>query len=67
LSENIYEADLSMTGADEGETKFRATFSRVSWDKPPKLLFDKAGDGKPKSCGYARYRGLTLNIADLLE
>jgi hypothetical protein len=66
FAENTYEADLSMTGAEEGETKFRAVFSKVSGGEPQKLLFDQAADGKPKSFGYAQYRGVTLNIKDLL-
>jgi hypothetical protein len=66
FSENTYEADVVMSGAETGETKFRAAFSKLTDGDPPKLLFDKADDGKPKSCGYARYQGVTLNIEDLL-
>jgi hypothetical protein len=66
FSETTYEADVVMSGAETGETKFRAAFSKVIGGEPPKLLFDKADDGKPKSYGYARYQGITLKIENLL-
>jgi hypothetical protein len=64
--ENTYEADVVMSGAEAGETKFRAAFAKTTDGELPKLLFDKDEDGKPKSCGYARYQGVTLKIEDLL-
>jgi hypothetical protein len=67
FDESVYDADLKMSGADQGEMKFRAAFSKIAGDTPPKLLFEKAEDGKPKSYGYATYNGITLNVADLLE
>lgn len=65
MGESVFEADLEMTGAKQGEMKLRATFSQASYDQPPQLLFEPAEDGKPKSYGYARYNGLQLNIKDL--
>jgi hypothetical protein len=67
FAENTYEADLVMSGVEPGEMKFRAAFSKFSDNDPPKLLFEKAEDGKPKSYGYAAYRGITLNIDDMSE
>jgi hypothetical protein len=66
-AENTYEADLTVSGVEPGEMKFRAAFSKASYSDPPKLLFEKAEDGKPKSYGYAAYRGITLNIEDMSE
>ena len=60
-----YEADVEMTGEQQGEMKLRAVFSNVTFELPPKLLFDKAEDGKPKSYGYATYNGVTMNIEDM--
>lgn len=65
--ENVYEADIEMTGERQGEMKLRLTFSKVSFEIPPRLLFDMASDGKPKSYGYARYNGTLLNVVDLVE
>ena len=65
--ESVYEADLEMTGEQQGAMKLRATFSELTFTLPPRLLFDAAGDGKPKSYGYATYGGRTLNIEDLAE
>jgi len=67
MGESMYEADLSMSGARQGEMKLRATFSQTSFEIPPRLLFAPAGDGQPKSYGYARCDGVQLNIQDLLE
>jgi hypothetical protein len=67
MSDNVYEADLDMVGEQQGEMKLRATFSQVSFELPPKLLFDEAEDDKPKSYGYATYNGVTLRIEDLEE
>ncbi|MDR0708909.1 MAG: hypothetical protein LBF77_02450 [Spirochaetaceae bacterium] len=67
FAESVYEADLAMSGAETGEMKLRAAFSRMSWTEPPKLLFEKAGDGKPKSYGYASYKGVTLRVEDMRE
>lgn len=64
-SDTVYEADLELTGERRGEMRLRAAFSRLSFESPPRLLFDPAPDGKPKSYGYATYDGVTLNIADL--
>lgn len=63
--DNVYEADLERTGEQRGEMKLRATFSPVSYEVPPRLLFDQAPDGKPKSYGYATYNGVTLRIEDM--
>ena len=51
--ESVYESNLEMTGEDEGAMKLRATFSPIASTRPPRLLFDIADDGKPKSHGYA--------------
>jgi hypothetical protein len=64
---SVYEADLTMSGAETGVMKLRVAFSKVAGFEPPKLLFEKTEDGKPKSYGYASYRGRTLNIEDMLE
>ncbi|HPP10748.1 MAG TPA: hypothetical protein PLK41_07150 [Defluviitoga tunisiensis] len=66
MGETMYEADVKMTGEEEGEMKLRATFSKIYGDTPSRLLFEKAEDGKPKSYGYVKYKGITLNIEDLL-
>lgn len=65
MGESVYEADLILTGEQEGEMKLRATFSQASYEKPPRLLFEPAHDGKPKSYGYARYNGVQMNIEDM--
>lgn len=65
MGESVYEADLAMSGAQQGEMKLRATFSQASYEKPPRLLFEPAEDGKPKSYGYASCNGVQLNIEDL--
>ncbi len=65
MSESVYEADLAMTGEHQGEMKLRATFSQLSYQSPPRLLFEPAEDGKPKSYGYARYNGVQMNIEEL--
>ena len=64
-SETVYEADLEVTGDNPGAMKLRATWSSVS--DGTRLLFDAADDGLPRSHGYARYRGLQMNLEDLVE
>jgi hypothetical protein len=66
IAESVYEADLAMSGGDTGEMKLRASFSEITGNAP-RLLFEKAPDGKPKSYGYASYKGITLKIEDMLE
>src|SRR4029453_11909148 len=51
--ESVYEADLEMTGAQQGAMQLRATFSEISFTLPPKLMFDAAPDGKHKKIGRA--------------
>lgn len=65
--ENVYEADVVMTGEQQGEMKLRVTSSKVSFEAMPRLLFDLADDGRPKSYGYARYNNTLLNVVDLAE
>lgn len=67
FEESIYETDLTMSGVETGEMKLRATFSKIVGGDLPKLLFEQASDGKPKSYGYTTNRGVTLNIEDMLE
>lgn len=67
MGESSYEANLAMTGEQQGEMMLRATFSQSSYEKPPLLLFEAADDGKPKSYGYAKYKDEQLNIEDLSE
>ncbi|OPH49994.1 hypothetical protein BC351_36475 [Paenibacillus ferrarius] len=67
LSESVYEANLQLTGKQPGEMNLRATFSSILGDTPARLLFETAADGKPKSYGYAAFKGTTLHIEDLLE
>ncbi|WP_169088563.1 hypothetical protein [Paenibacillus sp. PL91] len=62
-----YETDLQLTGSNQGEMIFRATFSALLGPEPVRLLFDTDADGKPKSYRSATFNGITLNIADLLE
>ncbi|WP_139991492.1 hypothetical protein [Paenibacillus paridis] len=62
-----YETAMQLTGSNQGEMNFRATFSALVGAEPVRLLFDIDADGKPKSYGYATYNGITLNIKDLLE
>lgn len=62
-----YEADVQMTGVQQGEMKLRLVFSPMSFTQPPKLLFEPAEDGQPKSFGYARYNGVQLNVENLSE
>jgi len=65
-SEIRFENDIILSGVEPGEMKLRAVFSSVSGGGP-KLLFESASDGKPKSYGYAKYKGITLDIKDMLE
>jgi hypothetical protein len=67
MTETTFEANVEMTGEQEGEMKFRATFSKGDYNNSPRLLFEEAEDGKPKSYGYVRYGGVELNIEDLIE
>jgi hypothetical protein len=67
FAESVYEADVEMTGEDQGEMKFRAAFTKIAGNIAPKLIFDKAEDGKPRSCGYVKYKGTTLRIEDMEE
>jgi hypothetical protein len=67
MDESVYKAGLVMSGAEQGEMKFRATFSKIAGNAPLRLLFEKADDGKPKSYGYAAYKGVTLTIEDMRE
>ena len=64
-----YEADLEMRGADRGEMKFRVIFEPLAGRKgifPQVVLsFDQAGDGRPKSYGYATYQGITYYMDDM--
>ncbi len=62
-----YEAEVKMTGEQQGEMKLRLTFSRITFTMPPKLLFEPADDGQPKSYGYASYNGIMLKVDDLVE
>jgi len=66
FEESTYEADIELSGEQKGEMRLRATFSKIVGDTPPKLLFDQAEDGRPKSFGYAEYNGVRLNIEDML-
>lgn len=50
-----------------GDMNFRATFSSLQGATPAKLLFDIDTDGKPKSYGYVKFNGKTLNINDLIQ
>jgi hypothetical protein len=61
-----YEADVEMTGEQQGEMKLRAAFSGMGFDTPPKLLFDPAADGRLQSCGGVTVGGVTLDISELL-
>ena len=65
--ESGYEADLEATGERPGAMKLRATFSSATFTELPRLLFDAADDGEPKSHGSATYGGVTLDIEDLAE
>jgi hypothetical protein len=49
-----------------GEMDCRLTFSEGGYgaDNPVRLLFEAALDGKPKSHGYAIYRGKKLPVSD---
>jgi hypothetical protein len=75
FSETVYEADLAMSGEEQGAMKLRVTFSKIAGLKGfalPKLLFGEARDGKPKSYGYAKYKAasspeVTLNLEDMSE
>ncbi len=63
-----YVADVVMSGEQQGQMNFRAEFSGIGIQdfSPPKLLFDLADDGKPKSHGTVTYDGVTMDIAGLL-
>lgn len=65
-TESTYEADISLTGMQQGEMKLRVTFAAIQGEKPAQILFDDADDGKPKSYGCATYKGKTLYVTDLL-
>lgn len=66
MSGSQYKADVTMSGAEQGEMKLRMAFSGGTFEEPPKLLFDADADGKPKSDGYVTYDGVTLRVDDLL-
>lgn len=63
--ESCYEANIELTGKEQGEMDLKATFSALGGNMPAKLLFDTDTDGNPKSYGYVRYNGVKLNIKDL--
>lgn len=65
LNESRYEADIQLTGEQQGEMSLRATFSSITGDRPASLLFETDEDGNPKSYGYTTYNDTTLNIEDL--
>ncbi len=66
-SETRYEANLKLTGIIPGEMNFRATFGPIGTAPEAKLIFDTdPADGKPKSYGYVKYNGVTLNVSDLI-
>jgi hypothetical protein len=65
--DSVFEADLVMTGEQEGEMRLRATFSQTTFSLSPRLLFDTAEDGRPKSHGYSAYGAMTLDIGDMAE
>jgi hypothetical protein len=67
MGESVFEADVALTGEQTGEMKLRATFSMLTFTLPPKLLFEPADDGKPKSHGHATYGGAILRMEDLVE
>ena len=67
VGENRYEAELTITGENEGEMKLRAVFAKASLDAPTKLLYEKAEDDMPKSYGYTKYNGITMKITDMTE
>lgn len=66
-ADTVYEADLKLTGEQDGELRLRATWSSIAGPTPARLLFDVAGDGKPKSHGLSRYGDRILRIEDLSE
>ena len=66
VEDTVYQADLELSGADSGQMQLRATWSPLAGPAPATLRFEPAEDGLPMSHGFARYRGRTLRIDDLL-
>lgn len=65
--ESRYEANVKLTGTQQGEMNLRATFGAFfGTSLVAKLLFDTDTDGNPKSYGYVTYNGTTLNISELI-
>lgn len=61
----VFESDLSVTGKHTGVMKLRAVFRRDDVHAPAMLSFAEGEDGRPESCGYASYDGVTLYVEDM--
>jgi hypothetical protein len=61
----VFEADLAVSGAHNGEMKLRAVFTRNSVHAPAMLSFALGEDGLPESRGFSTYDGVTLKVEDM--
>lgn len=60
-----YEAELEVTGENQGEIKLRMVFSPTA--QIPSLLFEPDSDGRPMSYGYASYNGQVMQVEEMRE
>lgn len=65
MGKTTFEADLTVSGAHNGEMKLRAVFTRDGVHAPAMLSFATGEDGQPESRGWARFDGITADIADM--
>jgi hypothetical protein len=63
--DTVFEADLTVSGAHQGEMKLRALFKRDGVHAPSMLSFSIGKDGLPESRGWASYDGVALNVEDM--
>ena len=64
---SYYKAELVSVGEKEGEMSLKLSFSGMIGPESPKLLFENDEYGIPKSFGYTKYNGATLNVSDMSE
>ncbi|WP_374975664.1 hypothetical protein ACEYYH_17960 [Microbacterium trichothecenolyticum] len=59
----VYEADLTLTGADNGEMRLRISWSGLA--DGARIRFGPDASGRPQSFGHARYGDRILRVEDL--
>jgi hypothetical protein len=65
--ENIFRADLTVTGEHEGRAEFTLTFTQKSLRDPVMLSFAPDEDGLPATRGYSEYDGVRVRAEDMYE